>query len=86
MFTDMVHRDLKLENILLSTADQSDSFNIKVSPHTSAILHHGSTMIYRIMGCTVCNINVLIGGKECNHSRLLSLLKSYKYDKQSRKL
>ncbi len=26
----MVHRDLKLENILLSTADSSDNFNIKV--------------------------------------------------------
>lgn len=26
----MVHRDLKLENILLSTADPNDQYNIKV--------------------------------------------------------
>ena len=28
--TDMVHRDLKLENVLLSTADRKEKFNIKV--------------------------------------------------------
>ena len=27
---DMVHRDLKLENVLLSTADPTEKFNIKV--------------------------------------------------------
>ena len=30
MFSDMVHRDLKLENILLSTSESSEQFNIKV--------------------------------------------------------
>ena len=29
-YIDMVHRDLKLENVLLSTADSDDMFNIKV--------------------------------------------------------
>ena len=30
IIVDMVHRDLKLENVLLSTADPEDMFNIKV--------------------------------------------------------
>lgn len=59
--TDMVHRDLKLENILLSTEDPSKQFNIKVRSPLREVYH------YFYMFCIVKIIKLMFCDFWCGH-------------------